>query len=138
MPGRATVDRAAPALFVLGHMRRHAQTAQVPDEVARGVGAVGAQRGRSPDTAFEHRQGGVAFGVATGLGQLDIDHQAVTVLGQHMAQVAEPGRLLLTFAVEPRLGIGRRLMRVAAADLARRADGNSCARPRPRAACRRR
>ena len=70
-----------------------------PGEVACVVGPVGVQRGRSADTAFKHREGGVPFGVAIGLGQFDINHQPVTVLGQHMAQVAEPGRLLLALAV---------------------------------------
>ncbi len=72
MPSRTSVNRAAPALFVLGDPRSsrgqamgcHPQAAQVPDEVARVVGPVGAQRGRSLDAAFEHRQGGVPFGVA--------------------------------------------------------------------------
>ena len=72
MPSRTPVDRAAPALFVLGDPRSsrgqamgcHPQAAQVPDEVACVVGPVGAQRGRPPDAAFEHRQGGVPFGVA--------------------------------------------------------------------------
>ncbi len=50
--------------------------------------------------------------------QLDIDDQAVPVLGQHMAQVAELCALLLAFAVEPRLRVGGRLVRLAAAALA--------------------
>ena len=52
--------------------------------------------------SVEHRQRGLAFGVAVGLGQLDVDDQAVAVLGQQTAQIAEPGVLLGTFAVEAR------------------------------------
>ena len=49
--GRATVDRAAPAALVLGHMGRQAQRAQDPDEVARVVGPVGTDRGWPGDPA---------------------------------------------------------------------------------------
>ena len=117
-------------------MRRHAQTAQVPDEVARVVGAVGAKRGSPPNAALQHRQGRHALGVAVSLGQLDVDDQPVAVLGQQMAQVAEPGLLLGTLALEPRLGVGARLVRLAAPALALEVAGAVAAR-RPGAAVRR-
>lgn len=79
---RATVDRAAPAPLVLGHVRGDPQTAYIPDEVARVVGPVGAN-GRGPaNAAFEYHQRGFAFGGAVGFGQFDIDDQTVTVPGQ--------------------------------------------------------
>ena len=100
--------------------------AQDPDEIARVVATVGAQRGRSADpassagqaVALQHRQGVLAFGIAIGLGQLDIDHQAMTILGQRMAELAELRALLFAFAVEPRLGTGGRGVRLATAVLA--------------------
>ena len=99
-------------------MGRHTQAAQVPDEVACVTGPFRAQSGRPPDAALEHPQGGLPFGVAACLGQLDIDYQPVTVLGQQTTQVAEPGILLLALAVEPRLQICGRGVRIATAMLA--------------------
>ena len=50
--------------------------------------------GRAPSrAAVEHRQRCLALGVAARLGQLDVQHQAVAVLGEQMAQVAELRRL---------------------------------------------
>ena len=117
MPGRVAVVRAASTALGLSHMGRHPQTAHIRDEVARVVGQVRAERGWPADAALQHRQGRVSFGVAAGLGQLDINDQPVAVLGQQMAQVAEPRLLLGTLAVEPRLGIGARLVRLTAAAL---------------------
>ena len=96
-------------------MGRHSQRAKVPDKVARVVGPVGADRGWPADAAFEHRHGRLAFGVAVGLGQLDVDYQTVPILAQYVAQLSEPRLLLFALAVELRLGIRGRGMRVATA-----------------------
>ena len=52
---------------------------------------------------------------ALDLGDVWCHHQAEAVLGQQMAVVAEPGLPLGSLPVEPHLGFGRRLVRLAAA-----------------------
>ena len=133
-------------------MLGHAQGPHPPDEVAPVVAAVRAHGRRSADAALQHLKRRCPLGPPVGLGQLDIDDQTVPVLGQHLTEVAELRALLLALAVEPRLWIGGRDVRLAAAALtlevphhgcarrravaARRADGSSCARTRRSAACR--
>lgn len=56
VPGRAPVDRAAPAALVLRHMLRETEAAQVSDEFARVVGAVGPRGLRPGNAAFEDCQ----------------------------------------------------------------------------------
>ena len=63
--------------------------------------------GRAPSrAAVEHRQRCLALGVAARLGQLDVQHQAVAVLGEQMAQVAELRRLPRPLRVQLRLRVG--------------------------------
>ena len=58
--------------------------------------------GRAPSrAAVEHRQRCLALGVAARLGQLDVQHQAVAVLGEQMARVAELRRLSPGRGAEP-------------------------------------
>ena len=118
MPRRPTIDRAAPAGVVLSHMRSHAPAARRPDEVARVIGAVRAHGLRSADAALQLLKRRSLLGPDVGLGQLDVDGQTVTVLRQHVTQVAELRALLLALALEPRLGIGGRDMRLTTAALA--------------------
>ncbi|MYA01866.1 MAG: hypothetical protein F4Y35_08780 [Chloroflexi bacterium] len=66
----------------------------------------------------QHRQGGLAPGVAVRLGQLDIDDQDAAVLCQQETKEAEPGLLLFALAVELRLGVGHRLVHLSATTLA--------------------
>ena len=73
MPRRPTIDRAAPPAIILGHVRGDAERPRVLEEVARVVAAVGAQRGRTRDTALQHLQRRLAFGIAVGLVLFDID-----------------------------------------------------------------
>ena len=62
--------------------------------------------GRAPSrAAVEHRQRCLALGVAARLGQLDVQHQAVAVLGEQMAQVAELRRLPRPLRVQLRLRV---------------------------------
>ena len=53
--------------------------------------------------------------VPTGLGQIDTDDEAMAVLAQQMTQLAELGLPLLVVAIRPRLVVGGRLVRLAAA-----------------------
>ena len=126
MPGGAAVDGAAPAAVVLGDprssrgqaVRGHAQAARIPDEVARVIGAVRAHGLRSADAALQLLKRRSLPGPDVGLGQLDVDDQTVPVLGQRVTEVAELRALLLALALEPRLGIGGRDVRLTSAALA--------------------
>lgn len=57
MPRCVTVDRAAPAMCILGHVRRYSQAGQVPDQVLA-CRRPGSGRARpAGDAAFEDRHG---------------------------------------------------------------------------------
>ena len=73
MPGCVTVDGAAPPALVLSHMRGHTQGPRPPDEVARVIGAVRAERGRPADAALQQLKRRLTLGPAIGLGQLHVD-----------------------------------------------------------------
>ena len=105
--------------FFLDHVRRHAQGAQFLDESGRVVDLVGAQR-RSGfvDTAPSHDERRVAFGHAARQCVGGVDHEAVTILHQRMAQIGQSGLVAVAFFVQPRIRIGRRLMRLVAVFLA--------------------
>ena len=63
------------------------------------MGAVGAAAVAGPQTLRSSiSSAACALGPPVGLGQFDVDHQAVPVLGQHVAQVAELRALLLALA----------------------------------------
>ena len=51
VPGRASVNRAAPSALVLGHVRGDPQTAYIPDVAARVVDPIGADCGPPADAA---------------------------------------------------------------------------------------
>ena len=114
MPRGPAIDRAAPPAITLDKVRGDAERPRVPDEVA-----VGAQRGRSANAALQHLQRRLVLGVTVGLAQFDIDDQAISVLSQHVSEIAESRLLLLALAVEPCLGNGGRGVRLATAALAR-------------------
>ena len=69
-------------------------------------------RGRA--VACDHQHGRVDFGGARRVRRADIADQAVTVIEQHVRVVGE-ARRLAALARQPRVGIGRRLVRVVAA-----------------------
>ncbi len=131
VPRRAPVD-GAPALLA-GHVRDRAQSAQAGHEVARVVAPVSAD-GEAPAPAAalpgHESQAGLALGGPGGLGELTLDDQAVAVLGQAVAGVAELGRLAVALAREPGLGVGGRAvgLRCRAAPRASRPRG--CGRRR--------
>jgi hypothetical protein len=53
---------------------------------------------------LDHRQRGIAFGVAVRAAEPGFDHKAVAVLHQGVAHIAEPGFLALALAVEAASG----------------------------------
>src|SRR6185437_1940570 len=80
--------------------------AQVADEAAHVIGLVGAQRDTTPRApAIEHDQRRFALGRARRQSDRPIHNQAVAVLHQRVAHVAELGRLAVALLVEPRLGV---------------------------------
>ena len=62
----------------------------------------------------EHHDRGIAFGRAAGRRDRGVDDQAVAILGQQMPEIAELRFAADGFLIQPRVGIGRRLMRVVA------------------------
>ena len=63
----------------------------------------------------DHVQRRNPFGVAVGLGQAGVDDEAVAVLHQRVPHEAELGFLARPFAIEPRVRIGRRGVRLVGA-----------------------
>lgn len=99
-----------------GDMRRDLALAQVLDELAHVIGLVGPERDAPPRlAALQHGERGLALGCARGLGDAAIHGQAVTVLHQRMAHVAQLRRLTVALLVEPRLRVARALVRVVGA-----------------------
>ena len=81
---------------------------------ADGVG-LRPQRGATTHAPLQHRKGRLTLAVAVRLAQLDVHHQPVTVLAEDVAQIAQLRLLLRSLAVEPRLGVRARDVRLAAA-----------------------
>lgn len=99
------------AVFFLGHMRRHTQATQFLYESGRVVVLVGAQRRTGfLDAAPDHDERSAAFGCARCQCRGGVDHQAVAVLHQRVAKVEQSGLVAVAFFVQPRIGIGRRLV----------------------------
>ena len=67
---------------------------------------------------LDHVQCGDPLGMAVSLGQAGVDNEAVAVLHQRMSHEAELRLLARSLAIEPRLRIGRRGMRLVGALLA--------------------
>ena len=123
--GRARVDRAAAVPeFVLGDVRRDAHPSDGGDPSARVVRFVGGDREapRRQRQLAEHGDRRIAFGRAAGRRDRRVDDQAVAILGQQMREIPEFGLAADGFLVQPRVGIGRRLVRVVPPRLSR---GNS-------------
>ena len=90
MACRAPVDGGAPVGVVLGYVRGDLHLAQRRDEGGGVVVLVRAQC--NPVASFhaaQHGQRGLAFGGAGGVGEDRIDDEAVAVLHQDMAHVAQ-------------------------------------------------
>ncbi len=108
----------APAAGVLGDVAGHPALAQFHDEVPaskpRSAASVIGLKDGSRSSIARAR----AAGFGGGAGELGIDHQAVPVLHQHVADKAELRLLPAAFAVQPGVGIGGRGVAIVGAPLA--------------------
>jgi putative transposase len=135
MAGGAAVDRRAPVAGVLGDMRCGVALAQGRHERGGIVGLVGADRDAAVTRSrVGHGQRRLALGRAGGQGQPRIDRQSVAVLHQHVAKIGQFCRLARPLAVQPRLGVGGRGMRLVAVLLAGKVALAVAPRPRRPAA----
>src|SRR5213594_4645433 len=90
MPRGATVDRAGPIGRVLRHVRGHAQQPDRGDEIPRVIALVGPERYALPALSLPKQgQGRRPLGVAAGRDHAAGHGEAVAVLHQHVAGVAE-------------------------------------------------
>ena len=94
-------------------MRRHLHRSQLIDAVFGIIGLVGAERDhlRPIGARLDHVQRGDALSMAVRRRQAGVDEERMTVFHQSMADEAELGFLAGPFAIEPRLGVGRRRVR---------------------------
>ena len=124
----ARVPLGAPIdgrVLLLGrHMGRDAQLAAALHEglaVVVFVGAHGLLAAAAP-LAPQHLERRLVLCRAIGMGDLDVHHQAVAVVHQDVAHVAQPRLVALGFLVQARIGIGAAGMGVVAALLAFEVD----------------
>src|SRR5206468_7671704 len=86
----ASIDRTRTVRGVLGHVRGHPEHAQGPDEVATVIGFI---RRQSDPPGQRHRpdhfEGSSALTVAVRWSEAAVDCEAVAILHQHVALVAE-------------------------------------------------
>ena len=134
VPRRAPVDGAATATLVAGHVRRHPAGAHRRHEVTRVVGPVGPQRGATTHAPLQHLQGRLALAIAVRLTQLHVHHQPVPVLAEDVPQVAKLRLLLRSLAIESRLRVRARDVRLAHCDADPGSPPPRCARRPTRAA----
>ncbi len=120
-PCGPSVEAAAPPLVVFGHMRSHVQ---LPCRVCEILGIVRLVRAHG-DAAraallllLKHQQSGIALGQSVGVSDHPGGDQAVAVLHQRVAQIAQLRFLAIALLVQPRPRIGGRCMRLVAALLA--------------------
>ena len=93
--------------------------AQLLNQFLAVVALIGAEGYSMPaGDLFNQRHGRLRFGAAGGLGHAALDCDAVAVLHQHVAGVAELSLLARALAGQAGLGIGGRLVSVVAASLA--------------------
>ena len=93
--------------------------AQLLNQFLAVVALIGAEGYSMPaGDLFNQRYGRLRFGAAGGLGHAALDCDAVAVLHQHVAGVAELSLLARALAGQAGLGIGGRLVSVVAASLA--------------------
>src|SRR5216683_2150053 len=127
VPGGALVDGAGappPGLsqgVVLGDVRGDVDAAQGGHVVAAVISLVLADRDAaapSPGLALEHRLRGAPFGRAVGLADRAGDSQAIAVLHDHVAHVAQLRLAAGRLAIELGIGVAGRSMGVVLAPLA--------------------
>ena len=117
-----------------GDVRGDAQRAHAGDEVRRVVALVGADAHASAPAAAalpgQQAQAGLALGRAVACVSSHVDDQAVAVLGQAVAGVAELRLLAVALARQAGLGVGGRAVRLRCRG-ARRGSRRSGLRPPP-------
>lgn len=121
VPRCAAIDgTSAVALAVLRHMRRDVDLAARLDEALGVVRLVRTDRYSLAGCCGvdQHLRSNAALGRAVGRAGLYVDHQAMSVVGEHMAQVAGQRGRRVALAVQLRFGVGLGRMRVVAARLA--------------------
>ena len=120
MAGGAAVDRRAAPIGILRDMRSDRFVAQFHDKVAGVVALIGTQgdRLRPIGMRLDQCQRRQPLGMARRAGRQRTDDQAVAVLHQRMAEKIQPRLLARSLAVETRIGIGDRAMRVVGPALA--------------------
>jgi hypothetical protein len=105
------------------NVRGDLMVAQLSNKFLAVVALVCAQRDAMPAwDRCHHRHGRLWFRTAGGLGHAAVDREAVAVLHQHVAGVAELGLLARTLAGQAGLGIGGRLVGEVAAPLTVKVD----------------
>src|SRR6266550_654790 len=110
--GGATVDSRSAISVVLSHVRRHLQVAQLLHKIMRVVVLVTAQRhSTSAADLCSEGQRRVALGGASRRRHASKDRQAITILHQQMAGVAQLRFFAFALATQHGFGISSRLMR---------------------------
>lgn len=113
------------ATRVLRDVQRDVEVSASCDEVA-GVVSLVASDGDTPcprQFVIEHLEDDVALDGNVGLGDAQVDEQAVSVLHQSVLRVGEARAGVVRLARQPRLGVRRRVVRLVAALLAVEVDG---------------
>src|SRR6267378_360936 len=116
----ASVDRAVD---LLRNVRGDSILTQGAHQLLLIVTLVGAQR----DSTLArdlccHRQRRHRLGLAAGLSQASVDHQAVAIIHLHVPRIAEPGLFARPFAGQARFRIGGRLVSCVGAPLTMKVD----------------
>src|SRR3954454_3502353 len=105
--GRAPIDGRGAVGRILGDMRGDIHLPQLRHMPGYVEGLVRTERNPSASWHIAHHDlRRLALGGAGSMRGLGVHDQAVTVLHQQMAHIAELGCLSLGFAVEPRIGVG--------------------------------
>ena len=109
------IDGGAAAFVVLGDVRGHALAPHLSDEVGRVVGLVSTQRDAAAvGHVSDHRLGRLTLGGAGGERRGGAHHQAVAVLHDYVAHVAQLRSLPCCLLIEPGIRIGGRGVRLVA------------------------
>jgi hypothetical protein len=114
MPSRSMINGASPAIGVLGYVRRDAILTHRGDTCACVIRFVGAECARMKTAQLRVIQQlwhQVAISGPSRLCQLEVDHEAVAVLHQRVTHVGQLRLDPASFLGQPRLGIGRALVR---------------------------
>src|SRR6266851_421337 len=119
------VDGTAATTGVLRHVRRDLALAQLRHELSRVVVLIPAQRcgSKAPLLGLVHLVNSrIPLGGASGSRHLEVHHQPISILQQHLSHKHQPGLLALPFAEQARLWIGGALVGGVRAFLAMKVD----------------